>query len=316
MREPAIDGLGMVADRDPRTIAAALAPLLQTCGANLMAAMHRCGAAAVPHYTGLLKHSDVQARLSACNALLDLADGYALADKAKDAVPALAALARTAECRGAAIEAIRAIAPEIAFGPLLEALERDPVVGATLRRAGKGGREPGKIMAVLLRDLRDADPRVGRDAAEALVQLETITWQEHERYYLTTTIRTLEAIPALAARRLNAADTETRRNALAQLIALKSLVGDMCGRLDRTTALEGGVTLETRQTEFANLWETIQDSLVRAGNNSNREIRRMGRRAMRVRPIVNTWPTWLPDCGFGGPQLPVRVHAKRREAAA
>ncbi len=168
MREAAIDGLGSAAKRDPRTIAAALAPHLQTRDPELrkgvMLAMQQCGAAAVPHFTGLLKHADVQVRVDACAALRELGD------KAKDAVPALVALARTEECRGWAITAIHAIAPDKSFGPLLEALEGDPAVGATLRRAAKAGREPGKMLAVLLRDLRDADPRVGRNAAEALAQ--------------------------------------------------------------------------------------------------------------------------------------------------
>jgi HEAT repeat protein len=317
VREAAIDGLGWVADRDARTIAGALAPLLQTRDRELrlstILAISHCHAAALPHYIGLLRHADVQARLRACTELAILAENHALGDNTSDAVQALAALARTAECRRTAIETIRAIAPESAFAPLLEALEGDQVVGATLRRAGKGGREPGKLLAVLVRELRDASPRVGCDAAEALAQLEMITWQLHERFYLTGTVGSLEATAALAAQRLGADDARARRDAIGQLVALRSLVQEMWGRLDKMTPLEPGVTYEMRDTELAKLNQAIDDCLQRAAYHRDREVRRLARRATRVIP----WP-WPPEYRRGLPRLPVRLHphTTSREAAA
>ncbi len=88
--------------------------------------------------------------------------------------------------------------------------------------------------------------------------------------------------------------------------------------LGMMTPLEPGVTLEERQAELAKLEKTIADSLQRAGDNSDREIRRLARRATRVQPFVFPWSTCPPNVRTALPHLPVRVDGKltKREAAA
>ncbi len=275
VRLPAIEALRQVAKRDPSVIAAALAPLLKTQDPELredvIESLIACGPAAVPHLIGLLKHVDLRTRMIACSALAEMFGD------AKDAVPDLAAMAKTVEGRACATRALQWIVPDKSFGLLLDALEGDPSVGATLRRIGKTGREPATLLAALLRELRDANPHTRRCAAEALDQLEKIACREHELFYHRETMKVLEAVTPLAAQQLRAHDPATRRDVVCQLIALGSVVHGMQYGLGMMTPLEPGVTLESLSTRLEKLHEPLDALLQQACYGSDRAVRRRAR---------------------------------------
>jgi len=113
----------------------------------------------------LLKDKDFQIRLAAVHGL------KAMKSDAPEFVPALAVMARDAENRWLAVSVLHEIAPASSFARLLETLQADKIVGPALRRLDKAGKDPSSVIRGLLRDLKDADVKVSRGAAEALEQV-------------------------------------------------------------------------------------------------------------------------------------------------
>jgi HEAT repeat protein len=293
VRGLAVVALAQVPNRDAKATVSALVPLLESTDPglrqNVVLALRPCGAAAVPHLAGMLKDSDLYLRMQVCQALQEMMNA------ATEAVPALLALAKTTDGWSLAIPALHKIVPDRAFALLLETLEADKAVGPTLHRAGKAGKEPAKLIAALMHDMKDDDLRTARDAAEALDRLETIMPESQTKVLLHPDVMDmLHPIPKLALKRLGAADADKRRDVVGQLAALRSIVQAMQNRFGRAEIKQASDTLPM---VLSTTYQAIEDTLQLARNDRDRDVRRLARRALRENLGYN--PTMGLPLGFG-----------------
>ena len=280
VRIAAANGLAQASKRDPKQLGPALEPLLHHADEVLrhiaIENLRQCGAAAVPQVTALLKDKDSQIRARACAILRNF---HVKGDQAREAVPALVEMAKDVETRGLATVTLHTIIAGKSLEILLEALEADKALAPAMRRARQAGKDPAKLLGALLRDLQDADLGVSRDAAIALEEVMLILPNHHARV-----LPKLDIVPAIkstlarATKELTTGAPGERRQAAALLAALRMLVAATEQKIAIASArIDDPKTYELRQA--------IDDALQRARDDSDAQVRRHAKRALRTNPL-------------------------------
>jgi HEAT repeat protein len=276
--------------REFKAVAAALVPLLDDTDAMVQMtainAMRDCGAAGVPHLTGLLKHREPLVRMQAVQALAELKE------QAKESIPALVTLAKSLTDRWLAVHALQQVAPARSTTLLLEMLQSDKAHSAALRRAAKESKDVAKVVAGLVRGLPDADLVVSRDAAAALSQVVLILLPAD-----CTILQKQKVLPAMkqavarADKALSAKSPEARRQAAEAMIQLRMLLSMVEFRAANNPV--GDVSELINRIEPVR--SSIEAALERARNDSDPATRRLVRRALRQNEIFGgTFPVMAP----------------------
>jgi HEAT repeat protein len=284
--------------RDAKLVIPALSPLLQdadyTVRQSAVNALKQYGIGATPFLIGMLKARNYDDRLLACQTLKELGG-----QRTREAVPTLMELAKAPENRPMVIATLQWLDVDKSFGLMLDILRADKAVGPTLRRAAKDSSEPAKVLAVLVRELKDSDPRVAQEAAQALEQLETILPRLRYRVlFEKDVLDALDELPKLAKKRLTAGEPQTRRAIVGQLTAVRSVAILMQQRL-------GGLEIQPADinnlyTRLAALSQQIEELLQASQLDDDREVRRLARRALHTQPTVND-PFSMPPGVFPVP---------------
>jgi HEAT repeat protein len=283
IRNTAVVALMGARGRDEKEVAAAVAPLIDdadtTIRLNAINTLRDCGAVSVPKLVGLLQHKDPIIRLQAVTALGEMKQ------QAKESVPALVALAMEPADRLAAAHALQQIAPGRSTGLLLEMLQGDKTVNAALRRADKTGKDAAKVVAGLVRDLQDKDAAVGRDAAEALAQVVVaMSPAECKILQANKVVRAMEETVARLDMELSSKDTGERRRAAEALVQLRTLQSVVEFRAANSPI--GDVPELILQ--IGRMRGPIETALEKARQDSDRETRRLVRRALRQPDFFGT----------------------------
>jgi HEAT repeat protein len=181
-------------------------------------------------------------------------------------------------------------------------LQDDKALAPALRRVDKSGKDPVQLVAALVRDLKDADAKVGHGAAVALEQIVMILPPGD-----TVVLKKQDVVPALKAhvpplaKKLTTADAATRRQTVDMLGQLRSL----------TTTIEQRVSTSPSDEviklygEIEPLRQEIETALQKARNDSDNQVRRAARQALRAPSFGDSivFPVGIgsPFLRLGGP---------------
>lgn len=277
VRAAAMIALAQVPGRDGKHLAAALVPLLHdanwTVQQTAINTLMQCGDDANVHWLALLKDKEMPLRAIACNILKQKKQ------ELRALTPALVAMAREPDSRWLAAGTLHEIAAPTSFGLLFEMLQADKTLGPALRRVDKSGKDPAKVVAALLREVKDADAGVCRGAAAALEQIVLILPPGD-----TLVLKKQDVVPAMKAlvpplaKKLTTGDAAARRASVDMLGQLRSL----------TTTIEQRVSTSPSEEviklygEIEPLRQEIETALQKARNDSDNQVRRAARQALRA----------------------------------
>jgi HEAT repeat protein len=301
VRAAAMTTLAQVPTRDRQHLAAALVPLLHDANWNVQQSaintLTQCGDDGNVHWLALLKDKEMPLRAIACNILKQKKQEF------RALTPALVAMARDPESRWLAAATLHEIATPQSFGLLFEVLQADKTVGPALRRVDKSGKEPAKMVAALLREMKNVDATVNRGAALTLEQIVLILPPGDTLVVLKKqdVVPALKALVPPLAKKLTAADAAMRRATVDMLGQLRALTTT----IEQRVSTSPGEEVIKLYGEIEPLRQEIETALQNARNDSDNQVRRVARQALRASSLGDSFvfPGGIapPFLRLGGP---------------